>query len=230
LVLALLIAGGGCGTSADDAASTSDELGDPARYAKYAKIVRDAGGDLTPGHLVVLGLRGRDADGTLHDTHTAKVFDDTMVLLRDGTATELSGSTHPWFTRNASPPDVNGDGIPDVAMIRPGRYQAVPRPAARNIGGMATFHVVTLAGGGSLPAWRDTNHDGSYDSQERAASEARHDTAGSILFHLGGLDSVPAIGCQVLPHDPLAELVTTAGGASFDYVLVDAHDVVHDLP
>ena len=224
--------------TADDASEPSADsdlgsvpAGDPAKYPGYLRIVREAGGDVTPGHVVVLGLRGRGVDGTLHDTHTGKVYDDTFVILRNGTALELQGSTHPWFTHSTGSPDVDGDHVPDVAMIRPGRYHAVPRAAASNIGGLPSFHVVTAAGSGSLPAWRDTKHDGSYDAAERAASEKRHDLAGSILVHLGGLADVPAIGCQVLPNDELKTLLNAVASqkTGFDYVLVDAHDV-NDLP
>lgn len=217
--------------SADSDLGSVPSVGDPAKYPGYLRIVRAAGGDVTAGHVVVLGLRGRSMDGTLHDTHTGQVYDDTFVILKNGTALEMQGSTHPWFTHSASSPDVDGDHVPDVAMIRPGRYRAVPRPASGNIGGIPSFHVVNTSGLDGLPAWRDTKHDGSYDAAERAASEKRHDTATAILVHLGGLPSVPAIGCQVLPSDELKTLINAVASQKngFDYVLVDAHDV-NDLP
>jgi len=153
------------------------------------------------------------------------------VILKNGTAQELQGSTHPWFTHSTGSPDVDGDHIPDVAMIRPGRYHAAPRPTSSNIGGLSSFHMLNTAGTDSLPAWRDTKHDGSYDADERTASEKRHDLATAILVHLGGLPSVPAIGCQVLPSAELKALISAVSNqkTGFDYVLVDAHDV-NDLP
>ncbi len=237
LLLSLLLAAcasqtaDGVGEPSADSELGNTPAGDPAKYPGYLRIVREAGGDVTTGHVVVLGLRGRSMDGTLHDTHTGKVYDDTFVILRNGTALELQGSTHPWFTHSVSSPDVDGDHLPDVAMIRPGRYHAAPRPASSNIGGLPSFHVVTVAGNGSLPTWRDTKHDGSYDAAERAASEKRHDLASSILVHLGGLPDVPAIGCQVLPHDELQTVLSAVASQKngFDYVLVDAHDV-SELP
>ena len=227
-----LAAGATACTLRTDEASAGHESADATEAAsleRYSAIVKAAGGEMNPqGTATVLGLRGARRGGDLHETRTGTVFDDTFVVLTaDHRVVELSGSTHPWFTHSTLSPDVDGDGVRDVAMIRPGLYEVVGRPASANIGGSPTYHVLTPKGSDALPAWRDTRHDGSFDAAERLASEARHDTAGAILFHLGGLSSVPAIGCQVFPDADLRRLVDAVGGpqARFNYVLVDANAI-----
>lgn len=198
----------------------------PALYdpAFYADLATEAG--LVPGtRPIVIGLRGIARDGSLHDTITTPAYDDVIAVLRpDGTVLELPASTHPWFTDSAHAPDADGDGVPDVGMIRPGRYRAEPRPASRDLAGAPTFHILAPTGSDRLPGWRDTDHDGTYDDAERAASELRGDALTAVLFHQGGAGAPPAIGCQVLDATSLRAFVTAVGGrnARFDYVLVDA--------
>lgn len=229
---------GGCGGEADAPMSASDALREPSArvervdHEAYASIVRARGGAVNPqGRVTVLGIRGLDVSGRIHDARVVREYDDTLVVLRpDGTAFKLAVSTHPWETRAAGVPDVDGDRTPDVGMIRPGEYAVARREASRNILGKPTFAIGTQASD-RVPGWRDTNHDGVYDERERAQSESRGDTLTGVLFHQGGAGAPAAVGCQVLADAEMrafAEL--TAGSPRFNYVLVDARDLAEELP
>jgi len=192
--------------------------------AFYDHVAQDAGLDPSAGTYVV-GVRGIARDGTRHEVRAAQVFDDVIaVIAPGGDPLELAGSTHPWFSTSSAAPDVDGDGVPDVGMVQPGRYRALPRGPSRNIVGEPTYHIVTLAGADAVPGWRDTNHDGVFDADEQAASVARGDTLGAVLFHQGGAGAPAAIGCQVMDATSIRAFVGAVGGAAatIDYVLVNA--------
>jgi hypothetical protein len=227
LVLSMLaLAGVGC--TADSAAEpvTSDDaltsLG-PEAYRAYATLAAASGAAPAPGTVTVLGLRGLSVDGAKHGTSFERSFDDTLIVLgADGvTALRFAASTHP-FERKGVPgvPDVNGDRVADVGMIRPGVYDVAGRD--RLIAGAASF-VVTQGGAGKLPGWRDVDHDGLLTDDERAASERRNDGLTDVLFHQGEGAAPPAVGCQVLPASAIRAFTTAVGGghARFRYVLVD---------
>lgn len=197
--------------------------GEAEAYAAYAAFAERHGMKPREGRALVIGIRGRDLARQLHPTRVVRAFDDTLVVLTpDGRVVELAASTHPWETEGRGAPDVDGDGRPDIGMIRPGKYLAVRRGARRNIGGGPTYHVLTRAGGGSLPGWRNTNQDEVYSPAERAASEARGDALTAVLFHQAAEGGPKAIGCQVLDASGMRRLAEEVG-ARFDYLLVDAN-------
>ena len=215
-----------CGAGDDGTDSSEEGLAVSAEAAQaYAKIARDAGATVSAGRVTVVGLRGLDLQAHLHDTISARAFDDSLVVLRaDGTARKYAASTHPWEKSLRGLPDANGDGQPDVGMLRPGRYSVVGREPARNIAGLPTYAIGT-ATSGSVPSWRDTDHDGVVSGDERARSEARGDRMSAVLFHKGGEGAPAAVGCQVMSAEDLRSFVADVGGARarFEYVLVDAH-------
>lgn len=210
-----------------------------AEYNAFAAVVRGAGGKLHPGGTAtVLGIRGLDKRTmATHDTRSAKAFDDLVVVLeKNGKVHRLAASTHPWETRGVpGVPDVDRDGMSDVGMIRPGLYLAKGRGADRGrVGGLPAFDVSAApSGSGLLPGWRDVNHDGVFDDEERTRSETRRDTLSAVLFHRGGDGAPAAVGCQVFDAAEMNELIAAVGGpsASFNYVLVDARTIdVDALP
>ncbi|MBK6692201.1 MAG: hypothetical protein IPG50_08345 [Myxococcales bacterium] len=200
------------------------EDGATLELAPWSRLAESRGAQ--PGRgVVVIGVRGRDAEGARHATRATRAYDDVVVVLARGVATPFRASTHPWEQRSASVPDVDRDGRRDIGMIRPGVYRAVLREASRNIGGAPTFHLLPASGAGErIPAWRNTNQDEEYSSAERAASEARGDYQTAILFHQGE-DAPPAVGCQVLPADQMRAFAALVG-PEFQYVLVDDADDV----
>jgi len=218
LVVALALAG--CAAGGDDPTTSAGGGGKAdgtgRTFDDYAAIVEATGATVNPGgQTTVVGLRGPSP-------MAAHVFDDTFAILTpDHRVLELAGSTHPWESSSTQSPDVDGDGIGDVGMLRPGEYRVVPRASAQNILGIATYHV-TLAGDDRVPGWRDTDHDGVISDDERAASEARGDTLGAILFHAEGPGGPQAIGCQVFAPATQQQLVARIGAKTFDYVLVDS--------
>ncbi len=219
VLLACVLAGCGSGASEDDASGADSALGADA-YAAYADLAREGGHDPN-GATVVLGLRGVTYEGEAHATTFVHAFDDTLVVLTaDQRVLRFHASTHPF--QNAAPgvPDVDGDGKPDVGMIRPGVYDAAARD--RLVAGQPSW-AVSQGGSGKLPGWRDTNHDGVLDADEIAAAEDRGDVLTDVLFHQGEGGAPPAVGCQVLPASAMRAFTAAVGGAhaSFRYVLID---------
>jgi hypothetical protein len=229
LVLPLVVAAFGCASPASDADPTDSAESTPAAltseaYRTYGELAREGGAAPAAGSVTVLGLRGLSFEGVVHDTRYAHAFDDTLVVLRaDGSVERFPASTHP-FEREGVPgvPDVDGDHAADVGMIRPGVYDVAGRE--RTIAGAASF-AVTLhsSGAGKLPGWRDTDHDGVLDADERAASERRGDGLTDVLFHQGEGGAPAAVGCQVLPATAIRAFTAAVGGprARFRYVLVE---------
>lgn len=222
----LALAGVACTADAGSDAPSTDEaltaLG-PEAYQAYAALAKEGGLAPTPGSITVLGLRGLSTEGVVHPVSYTRAFDDTLVVLgADGhTAVRFAASTHPFELKGVpGVPDVNGDRVADVGMIRPGVYDVAGRD--RKIGGNASY-AVTQNGEGRLPGWRDVNHDGVISEQERTASETRKDGVTDILFHQGEGAVPAAVGCQVLPARSIREFASAVGGdlAKFRYVLVD---------
>ncbi|MFO0726543.1 MAG: peptidoglycan-binding domain-containing protein [Myxococcota bacterium] len=193
------------------------------RYRFYSDIVRRNGGQVNPnGQPTVLGLRGISRDTGTHDTTNARRYDDTFVVLQpNGKAYEFTGATHPGQLASSLPPDVNGDGRRDIGMINAGNYYAAPNGPHN---GAASYVVTTNGRNGNIPGVRDTNGDGAYSADERAASARRGDTIGEILFHQGYSDHPKSIGCQTLAPADYARFMDALGGtrARFNYTLVEA--------
>lgn len=229
-LVSALVAGGalvGC-SSAEAGELDPVALGDQAitdEYASYAAFAARHGLGPRTNRALVIGVRGRDLAGNMHDTRVRREYDDTLVVLTaDRRIVKLAASTHPWETEGgADVPDVDRDGRPDVGMIRPGQYVAVRRDASRDIAGARTYQVTVPSGSDRLPGWRNTDHDDAYSPDERSASEARGDTLTAVLFHQGGDGAPKAVGCQVLDASGIRRL-TAEAGARFDYLLVDADD------
>lgn len=226
ILYALAIASFGCAdVSPSDAETAEDALTalGPEAYRSYAAIAAAGGEAPRAGTVTVLGLRGLSSEGAIHATTFARAFDDTVIVFgADGvTARRFAASTHPFELRGAAGvPDVNGDRVADVGMIRPGVYEVSGRE--RLIAGAASF-AVTQLGQGRLPGWRDVDHDGILSDDERAVSERRNDGLTDVLFHQGEGGAPPAVGCQVLPAAAMRGFTSAVGGgrARFRYVLVD---------
>jgi hypothetical protein len=180
----------------------------------FAGIVRANGGLVCPhGRPTVLGLRHIDQASTSYG-------DSFVVLSPDHRVQIFKGSTHPSESTSSESPDVTGDGVGDVGMLRPGSYAVVPNGPHD---GKPSFHVLTRNGSGYVPGWRDTDQDGGYSMAERSASEKRGDRLSEILFHVGQSDGPSSIGCMNVPPEVYDDFVKAVGGGGkpFSFTLVD---------
>jgi len=174
--------------------ATDEEL-----YRHYSEIARQNGNLFPIGPdgqpmPTVLGLRGVDVNGRIHETQNRRNadtahgqeggYDDTLVILHpDGRIERMPYSSHPFQNHSGASPDADGNGSGDVGIIRPGEYYA---QAGGNHAGDNAWHlrnqstttdaqgrVVMTPGDDHLPAWRDTDHDFRVSDAERTASEGR---------------------------------------------------------
>jgi peptidoglycan hydrolase-like protein with peptidoglycan-binding domain len=184
------------------------------KFNHYRNIVLQNGGQdpLTSNKPVVLGVRGIDRNGNAHETKNGRMYDDTFVVLnKNGSVTELRGSTHAG--------QVTSSLVSAVGMIRSGNFDVKPNGVRSKDNGMASWHVLTKDGSGNIPGIRDRNADGRFQSGEIA----RRDTMTEILFHPGTADSPQSIGCQTMPPDEYRRFLRAIGTQGFSYSLVDAN-------
>ena len=183
------------------------------RYQHYADLVRKAGGKVCPGgEPTVLGIRTGKST-------TSQYADKFVVLHKNGRLDTFVGSTRPSQSSSSAATDANGDGVGDVAMIRPGNYQAVPNGPH---GGKPSYQVLSKSGSGSVDAWRDLNHDGFYSKSEKAFARKHHVKATEVLFHTG-YSGPSSIACQNVRPDQMDRFVSSVGGASgrFSFTLIN---------
>ncbi|WP_437728200.1 hypothetical protein [Sorangium sp. So ce861] len=206
-----------------------------ARLAHYTMLCKLVGHDPTGSKTTLLGLRGVRLFGLrTHIVRSRNEYDDAFVLLNfqgDEKVYEFRGATHPYQKTSTASPDADGDGRPDVGMLRPGHYHVQARSDPYK--GHPALVVLRTSGvnRGRLPAYRDTNHDGLFDEAEMRASETA--TSGGqvsegigawmdqVLFHPGlGFSS---IGCQTARPEDIRKLHALG---KFEYLLVNAVDVL----
>lgn len=196
-----------------------------AKYEEYTAFARCHGMEPRSNRSLVIGLRGRSIEGKVRSTRIRSDYADTLVVLtKDRRVVTFAVSTHPWEKAAPGIPDVDGDGIADVGMIRPGKYMAVRRDPKRNIAGAPTYHLLTVSGSGKLPGFRNTDQDDVFSPAERKASEARGDVLTAVLFHREGGEGDPRpVGCQVLDGEAMLRFANEVG-ERFDYLLIDVND------
>lgn len=177
---------------------------------------------------MLLGIRGLKLGKT--EPHEVKShsfrYDDAFIFLvpEDNAAYTFAGSTHPFQRRSDESPDIDEDGDGDVAMIRPGFYHVERMDPERLL-------VRNTDGTARIPAYRDFNHNGLFEPEEKARAleitRGRYATpemglfATAILFHAG--KGFGSIGCQTAPARHIALL---HDHAPFDYMLMEAENVL----
>jgi hypothetical protein len=149
----------------DRAVSVRTPADQPARAAELEGMVRGAGGQWRNGvnELNVVGLRGQDIDGKRHDNAFNR-WNDTLAFVWKGNdgkmnVREFRATTDPGVGRSGSGlgVDANGDGLKDVAHMRPGQY-TYRNGLHRGMSGAARPDVVTVS--------RDVNGDGRISGNE----------------------------------------------------------------
>ena len=182
------------------------------KFNHYRNIIMAQGGQdpLTSTKPVVLGLRGVDRQGNVHETRNGRSYDDTFVVLdRNGRVTELQGATHAGQRTSSL--------VDHVGLIRTGNYNVVPNGVRGKDNGMASWHVRTEGGSGNIPGIRDRNNDGRMQASEIAARSNMTE----ILFHPGTDTSPRSIGCQTMPPAEYRRFLNAVGGSGFNFTLVD---------
>jgi hypothetical protein len=157
---------------------------------------------------LVLALRGLSISGAKHSTWSAPSYDDTFVILKDGRATEVPGSTHPGQD--------TGSIWQGAALIDPGFYKAVPNGPHD---GAPSWQILNRNGSDGLQTWRDANQDGRFEPSERHNVSP---PATQILLHTGG--STPwSTGCLNVPPSAIGEVANLIGaGSGFNLLLMHA--------
>lgn len=171
--------------------------GTAAKAAWYQALVKKNGGTWRTGtnQVNIVGLRGQDVNGKRHG-NAFNQWNDTLAYVWKGTdgkmhVKEFRATTDPG-QKSGDGRDVNGDGRPDIAHLRPGSYPYH----------LGSHHGVYGAGnpGYNLQVDRDTNHDGRISAAERKASQRRDDRGFGINIHWGDGSVVGgwSLGCQVI--------------------------------
>jgi hypothetical protein len=196
---------------------------------------------LTAGRHTLIGLRGVSVNAPFtHPSASRAAYDDAFVWLdADGSMRRFAGATHSYQARseNDMGDDIDGDGRSDIATIRPGRYVG---NNPHRFHGHVALDVRNLAGTCRIPTFRDVDGDRGISDADKILSE--HATQGEkvdehgayaagVKFHPGfdtkhAEGAFSSVGCQTAP---LAEIVRLHAAKEFDYVLLDAVEVLVQL-
>jgi hypothetical protein len=180
------------------------------REQQAAALLQKQGVQLKEGHTYVVQI---DQDPPKsRDTNYEHSYTGQTVVMRahNGKLDEVGGvfqtSSHPGQDY-----PVGSDGVPGTAFIRPGAYEYTKSLIWHH--GKQRFNPLE-----SMPAARDTNHDGTISGSERWQQY----TASAIQWHPGDSFGPSSTGCQnVDPSqwDAFMNAVKAGGGSTFTYVL-----------
>ena len=185
-----------------------------------AKLIR-------PCLLVIRGAKHGD-----HETHELihrATYDDAFCFFDPiGTPpVTFNGAAHAYQKDSTLSVDVNGDGRPDVASVKPGSFVltlALTKPHP-------VFFMTMPDGSGRIPANRDVNHDLRIDQGEGESF------ATAVLLHTGwdappGAEHRSSIACWTCPLPQLDHMahVCGAAGGKMDALLVTTAQALAALP
>ncbi len=217
---------------ADDIQCCTAVAGGTSSYDAEKAWAEANGVTIRSGVTTVVAKRiGADERATTYQD----VFD---IFKANGTLAQITGTTRPAQPApdDGSVPDVDGNGTPDLGIVRPGIYTAqgnttfgltdYARPAFR----------VLYEGSGGLPAWRDLDGDGVFSEEEKSLSVSRGYLITEVLIHYGfdpggdtfgdgwGTQYGPwSVGCQNIPYSYLDSFLSDVGGAgeTFTYAVIE---------
>jgi hypothetical protein len=214
----------------------SDSLWPPPgsdERAHWVALCEAVGYPLTEGRNCLIGLRALELDAAFtHPLASAPIYDDTFVWLDvDGSVRRFAGATHSY---QAASGHVVADEIrTDLATIRPGRYLVSKTHDFRD---RPALEVFNLDGTNLIPAWLDRERrTGEQTISELPTRISQLNPHGSytrgIMFHPGfdtphSAGFFSSLGCQTAP---LAEIERLSAAEGFDYVLLDAVEVLRRL-
>ena len=211
---------------------------DPRKH--WASICEIMGHELTAGRHTLIGLRGVAIGAPFtHPSASRAAYDDTFVWLGDDNSVRsFAGATHPYQARSEKMgDDIDGDDRSDIATIRPGRYLGTNRHFFH---GRVALDVYNLEGTNHIPTYRDVDGDRAIGEADKAQSQqpthgsqinAHGAYARGVKFHPGWDCShsegrFSSVGCQTAP---LGEIERLYRAQEFDYVLLDAVEVLTSL-
>jgi hypothetical protein len=206
----------------------------------WVSICAIMGHELTAGRNTLIGLRGVSVGAQFtHPSASRPAYDDTFVWLGgDGSVRSFAGATHSYQARSEKMgDDIDGDARSDIATIRPGRYLG---KNPHYFHGKVALDVYNLEGTNHIPTYRDIDGDrGIADAEEAFSQNPTHGSqvnehgayARGVKFHPGwdtrhSEGPFSSVGCQTAP---LAEIEKLYRAEEFDYVLLDAVDVLVHL-
>lgn len=208
------------------APAESDERG------HWATLSELAGYPLTDGRQTLIGLRNVALDAAFtHPLANGPVYDDTFVWLDvDGNVRRFAGATHSYQVQSEP---MRADDRTELATIRPGRYRV---RKTHDFQGHPALEVFNLDGTNLIPAWLDhgrrllTQTVSELPTRISQLNPQGAYTRG-IMFHPGfdtshGQGPFSSLGSQTAP---LAEIERLSAAETFDYVLLDAVDVLQRL-
>ncbi len=185
-----------------------------------AKLIR-------PCLLVIRGAKHGDTES--HELIHRPLYDDAFVFFDPlGTPpVTFNGASHAYQKDSKLSVDVNGDGRPDVASIKPGSFVltlALTRP-------QPVFVLTMPDGSGRIPANRDVNHDMKLEPGEGESF------ATAVLLHTGwdappGAEHRSSIACLTCPLAQLEHMahVCGASGGKMDAVMVTVDRALEASP
>jgi hypothetical protein len=188
----------------------------------------------------LIGLRGVSMNAPFtHPSASRAAYDDTFVWLdADGSVRRFIGATHSYQARSENMgDDIDGDGHSDIATIRPGHYVGT-KP--HRFHGAVALDVHNLEGTNHIPTFRDVDGDRGISHADRTSSEQPREGAQvnqhgayarGVKFHPGfdtrhAQGPFSSVGCQTAP---LVEIERLHAAKQFDYVLLDAVEVLVHL-
>jgi hypothetical protein len=211
---------------------------DSEERGHWSAMCEIMGFPLAPGRHTLIGLRGVSLNALFtHPSASRAAYDDTFVWLGgDGSSVRrFSGATHAYQARSENMgDDIDGDGRSDIATIRPGRYIGTQ---PHRFHGKVALDVYNLDGTNHIPAFRDVDGDRGISNSDKNLSEqtkqgAQVNEQGAyargVKFHPGfdtkhAQGAFSSVGCQTAP---LAEIERLHAAKEFDYVLLDAVEVL----
>jgi hypothetical protein len=199
----------------------------------WAELSEAVGYPLAEDRNSLIGLRTLTLHAAFtHPLASAPAYDDTFVWLDvDGSVRRFAGATHSY--QAASMHMRKDEQRTELATIRPGRYLV---RKTHDFNEHPALEVFNLDGTNLIPAWLDRERRTADQTiSELPTRNSQLNPHGSytrgIMFHPGfdtshSGGSFSSLGCQTAP---LAEIERLVAAEEFDYVLLDAVDVLRRL-